>query len=414
MSVAFDSNVTLTVEIAFDSNPLDSSQTYTDVSAFLRRFSIQRGRATNLSQFNPGSALVVLDNRDNRFSPNQTTHYYDSTNNRSKVQPLKKIRIKAAFGGTTYIIFSGFVENFPANYPGQGTDAEVKIKCIDAFKLFNNTTLDGFGWNLGISTLGVTTRLTLTQAQELSSVRVKNILDSFGYSEQQISTGQLEVQVQASTDTVLAALRAVELAENGTFFIAADGKATFRDRNFRLTNTTTPAATFGQGVGELNYVDIKTSFDDDKIVNTVQRTRTGGNQQTAVSSDSVDRFGSNVLTQSGTLNVSDANVLSIAEQLVVANDIPQTRIESLSFTPKANTSLWNKALGLDLGSFVEAKVTTGAGTTETFELFIERIKHTVDATNKSWNWFIGLSPAETGAWILGVSKLGIDTNISYT
>ncbi len=108
-------------------------------------------------------------------------------------------------------------------------------------------------------------------------------------------------------------------------------KQHFRDRNFRLTNTTTPAATFGQGVGELNYVDIKSSFDDDKIVNTVQRTRTGGSKQTAVSSDSVDRFGSNVLTQSGTLNVSDANVLSIAEQLVVANDIPQTRIESLSF-----------------------------------------------------------------------------------
>ena len=146
----------------------------------IRRFSIQRGRATNLSQFNPGSATVVLDNRDNRFSPNQTTHFYDSTNNRSKVQPLKRIRIKGAFGGTTYIIFSGFVENFPANYPGQGSDAEVKIKCIDAFKLFNNTTLDALGWNLGISTLGVTTRLTFTQAQGLSSVRVKNILDSFG------------------------------------------------------------------------------------------------------------------------------------------------------------------------------------------------------------------------------------------
>ena len=48
------------------------------------------------------------------------------------------------------------------------------------------------------------------------------------------------------------------------------------------------------------------------------------------------------------------------------------------------------------------------------DLFIERIKHKVDARNKTWDWLIGLSPAETGAWILGVSKLGIDTNISYT
>jgi len=175
-----------------------------------------------------------------------------------------------------------------------------------------------------------------------------------------------------------------------------------------------PEASFGQGVGELNYVDIVTSYDDDKIINTVQRTRTGGTTQVAISSDSVERFGSNVLTQSGTLNTDDSDVLSIAEQIVVANDIPQTIIESLSFTPRENVSLWAKALGLDLGSFVQASVTTTASTTETYDLFIERIKHTVDARNKTWNWQIGLSPAATGAWILGVNRLGIDTNLSYT
>ena len=414
MSVPFDSNVDLTVEIAFDSNPLDSTQTFTDVSTYLRRFTITRGRATNLANFNPASVTVVLDNSDNRFSPNQTTHYYDATNNRSKVQPLKRIRIKAAYGGSTYTLFHGFVESFPVNYPAQGSDSETKLQCVDAFKLFNNATLNSFGWQLGISKLGTNTRLTLTQAQELSSVRAKNILDSFGYTNQAISTGQLQVQVQPETDTVLAALRAVELAENGTFFIAANGDATFRDRNYRLTNTTTPEANFGQGVGELNYIDIKSSYDDEKIVNTAQRTRSGGTTQIAVSADSVDRFGSNVLVQSGTLNTQDSDVLSIAEQITVANDIPQTQIESLSFAPRENVNLWAKALGLDLGSFVEASVTTTVSTTETYELFIEKIKHTVDARNKIWNWQIGLSPAATGAWILGVSKLGIDTNISYT
>ena len=32
MSVAFDSNVNLTVEIAFDSNPFDTSPSFTDIS----------------------------------------------------------------------------------------------------------------------------------------------------------------------------------------------------------------------------------------------------------------------------------------------------------------------------------------------------------------------------------------------
>jgi len=414
MSVAFDSNVTLTCEIAFDSNPLDSSQTFTDVTAYLRSFETTRGRISDLAEFQTGTATVVLDNRDNRFSPNQSTHFYDSSAGRTKIQPLKRLRIRATHSSTTYDIFHGFVESFPVQYAGQGYDASTKIRVVDAFKLFFNATLDGVGWRLGISKLGSTTRLSLTQAQELSSVRVKNILDSFGYSNQAISTGQLQVQTQPETDDLLTALRKVEQAENGTFFIGANGDATFRDRNFRLTNTTTPSATFGQGGGELPYVDIVSAYDDSKIVNTVQRTRTGGATQITIDSDSVERFGAHVLTESGTLNVSNADAASIAEQKVVANSIPQTTVESLSFAPQQNTGLWAKALGLDIGSFVEAKVTTPSSTVETYDLFIERIKHKVDARNKTWNWQIGLSPAETGAWILGVSKLGIDTNISYT
>ncbi len=414
MSVAFDSNVTLTCEIAFDSNPLDSSQTFTDVTAYLRSFETTRRRISDLAEFQTGTATVVLDNRDNRFSPNQSTHFYDSSAGRTKIQPLKRLRIRATNSSTTYDLFHGFVESFPVQYAGQGYDASTKIRVVDAFKLFFNATLDGVGWRLGISKLGSTTRLSLTQAQELSSVRVKNILDSFGYSNQAISTGQLQVQTQPETDDLLTALRKVEQAENGTFFIGANGDATFRDRNFRLTNTTTPSATFGQGGGELPYVDIVSAYDDSKIVNTVQRTRTGGSTQITIDSDSVERFGAHVLTESGTLNVSDADAASIAEQKVVANSIPQTTVESLSFAPQQNTGLWAKALGLDIGSFVEAKVTTPSSTVETYDLFIERIKHKVDARNKTWNWQIGLSPAETGAWILGVSKLGIDTNISYT
>ena len=415
MAVTFDSNVNITVEIAFDSNPLDSSQSFTDVSQFLRSFTTNRGRISNLDKFQIGTATVVLDNRDNRFSPNQTSHFFDSSTGITKIQPLKRLRIRATHSSTTYDIFHGFVESFPVNYAGQGSDSTVKIKVVDAFKLFFNAKLDGIGWNLGISLLGSTTRLTLTQAQELSSIRVKNILDSFGYSNQAISTGQLQVTTQSTTDDLLTALRKVETAENGTFFIAANGDATFRDRNFRLTNTTTAAATFGQGGSDLPYSDIKTSYDDNKIINTVQRTRTGSsNTQIAIDSDSINRFGTHVLTENNTLNIQDSDASSIAEQKVVSNSIPQTVVEQLSFRPQQDPNLWVKALGLDIGSFVEAKVTTPSSTIETYDLFIERIKHKVDARNKTWNWVIGLSPAETGAWILGVSKLGIDTNISYT
>ena len=102
------------------------------------------------------------------------------------------------------------------------------------------------------------------------------------------------------------------------------------------------------------------------------------------------------------------------KQKVVENDIPQTSVRTLIFRPQSNISIWAKALGLDIGAFVKTNVLTPSGTTESYDLFIENIQHSVDARSKTWTWKIGLSPAETGAWILGVSKLGIDTNISYT
>ena len=65
MSVAFDSNVTLTVEIAFDSNPLDTNPTFTDVSSFVRSFDVKRGRNNELGQFPAGTLQVVFSNADN-------------------------------------------------------------------------------------------------------------------------------------------------------------------------------------------------------------------------------------------------------------------------------------------------------------------------------------------------------------
>ena len=151
MAVVFDNNVNITVEIAFDSNPLDSSQTWTDVSQYLRNFETSRGRISNLAAFQTGTATVTLDNRDNRFSPNQSTYYYDAANSRTKIQPLKRLRIRAEYNAVTYDLFHGFVESFPVQYAGQGYDASTKLRVVDAFKLFFQATLDGIGWQLGIS-----------------------------------------------------------------------------------------------------------------------------------------------------------------------------------------------------------------------------------------------------------------------
>ena len=117
MSVAFDSNVTLTLEIAFDSDPLATSPSYTDISSYLRTFNINRGRANELGEFVAGNMQFSVSNADNRFNPSNTSSpYYDSSAGKSKIQPLKRVRLSAVYDSSTYRLFTGFLDTVPVKY----------------------------------------------------------------------------------------------------------------------------------------------------------------------------------------------------------------------------------------------------------------------------------------------------------
>ena len=134
MSVAFNSDVDLTVSIAFDSEPLASSQTFTDISAYVREFSIDRGRQHDLADFQTGVASVLLSNGDDRFNPlNTSSPYYDSSNNVTKISPFRQIKIDAEYSGTTKTLFRGFITSFRESFGGQGADSTVRIRCVRCF-----------------------------------------------------------------------------------------------------------------------------------------------------------------------------------------------------------------------------------------------------------------------------------------
>ena len=49
-----------------------------------------------------------------------------------------------------------------------------------------------------------------------------------------------------------------------------------------------------------------------------------------------------------------------------------------------------------------------------FGVHIDQINHSVDARNGSWQWQIRTSAgAESGAWVLGSSRLNEDTNLAW-
>jgi hypothetical protein len=166
MSVAFDSNVTLTIEVAFDSNPFDTSPSFTDISAFVRSFTTARGRVNELGQFGAGTLTLLLSNADNRFNPTNTSSpYFDSSAGKTKIQPLKRVRVSAVYDSVTYRVFEGFLDKIPVSYPANGNDSVVTITASDAFRIFRQGDIQARGFRLGLpgfSEVGQSTRLSFT------------------------------------------------------------------------------------------------------------------------------------------------------------------------------------------------------------------------------------------------------------
>ena len=420
MSANFDSNVSLTLEVAFDSEPFDETQSFTDITTYLRAFTTRRGRANELGDFVAGTMSFSVSNADNRFNPNNTSSpYYDSGNARTKLQPLKRVRMSATYDSTTYRIFEGFLQSIPVKFISEGADSIVTFTCVDAFKIFQSFQLDGVGWRLGLagfSELGQSTSLGYEDEQELSSVRISRILDTiqFPSNRRDILTGTKEVISQPITTNVLTGLRECETAENGQFFIAKDGKATFRNRDYKLSNTKAinVQGQFSNDGSNLPYTNVSTSFDDNEIVNVYEWQRSGGTIQYKADADSVLRYRAKESNKT-TINVSDGDVLSIIEQKIAETSLPILRIDELTCNPRENTSLWEQVLGREFGDRISVKIVNVDGSSFTDELWIESISHSVNASSQSWTWKATLSPAGSSAWILGQAKLGEGTRLVY-
>lgn len=79
------------VEIAFTDSYTESDPDWTDITEYVRGFSSSVGRTTEVDAIQTGTAQIVLDNADGRFTPGRTTSpYYPN------VVPCRQVRIRDA------------------------------------------------------------------------------------------------------------------------------------------------------------------------------------------------------------------------------------------------------------------------------------------------------------------------------
>lgn len=119
------------VYIAFDgSNPLTVSPTWTEVTSWVRSVSTNRGRASELDDFQAGTAQIELGNRDGRFSS------YSGTYNVNIRIPVK---IEAVASAVTYPVFRGVISDW--DYTSRANDSVAVVNCVDMLGVLSTWTL---------------------------------------------------------------------------------------------------------------------------------------------------------------------------------------------------------------------------------------------------------------------------------
>lgn len=326
---------TVTVEIAFQSNPL-TTPTWTDVSAYVLGFGYQRGRQRDLNRAETGTAYIYLNNEDNRFDPTYSGSPYWFSG--VGMQPSKRVRIYATWLGNDEPLFDGFVRRWNPEWDGDGRGSRVRLELNDGFYYFAQR-----------KTTGAATSL----AQARSDVQIAELLDDILWpaADRDLDTGDTTVQAQTFGDgqsNVLPILQNIADTENGILFMNGAGQIVFHRRSYRATKTTNDA-TFGPtAAGYLPYRSCQIVYDDVEIRNDVRLARAGGTQQTAYDATSESNFFRRDSQKSGLLHLTDAEALAQANYVLSRYKDPAVRITSMETNGDADDALWPYVLGLDL------------------------------------------------------------------
>lgn len=385
------------VEVAFDDPPLVEADAgppevpfWYDVSEFVRgEINTRRGRSSEFDQIEAGTATFTLTNSNRRFDPDNASGIYYGT-----ILPGRKVRISAMISAVRYYRFTGFIRSWNVEYLS-GLESIVHVKCVDGFKYLNGIYL------------------TASLSQALTSDRITTLLDAgspgtvfpqvWPTSDRDIATGAGTVEAEdVKHQSFLSHIQMATNAEQGLFFIAGNGDATFQNRTHR--DSPSSEATFSNKVppdaDDLPYKRLVVTFDDSTLWNQVEVTRSGGIRQTAADFDSMDDYMRRVYSPPSLVLVDDAAALDAAKLLLVRYKEPQTRPQLLEVNPQAVNGAatvedaYAEVLEREISDPITVKRTTLLdGNEMVWECYIERIEDLL--TVQQWIVTFTLSPVIT-------------------
>jgi hypothetical protein len=93
---------------------------WTDITRWVRKFSVKRGRQHELGHVEVGTASFTLSNQDGRFSPFNTNSPYNG-----QLIPMRPIKVTATWSSVNYNVYYGYVESWVPRYGSNLSDVDL-------------------------------------------------------------------------------------------------------------------------------------------------------------------------------------------------------------------------------------------------------------------------------------------------
>jgi len=342
--------------------------TWVDVSQWTRSFTTTRHFSRDLQAWEAGTANIVLDNRDARFSPTNTGGPYVTTGI-TQIRPWRPVRIRCVWAGVTYPVYRGYVVDWPETYVQpypNGGDASVTMVCQD--ELASLARFDG----LEQAAVG---------AGEVSGHRIHRILDNASST----AARDVDIGIMTMQATTLAANAVTELkltadSEGGALFIDASGTVVFDGIYALIENnkSNTVQASFGDGPADLAISDIAAEYNGNLVTNVVQWARQNSTAQISVDLSSRALYGDSRSTRTDLMCETDAQVQTLADLWIQRYKDPEYRFSSIVIKPRNNPALlFPQVLGRKTRELIRVRRNPPGGITITRDVFIAGISHVV-------------------------------------
>lgn len=356
---------TLKTEIAFASAPGAATQTYTDVSAYVRSADTTRGRSDELARVEPGQSTTVVSNRDRRFEPGFSGGAYFPN-----VKLMRRIRHSLTWAGITYPIYTGFIQTVDQEYPAMNKDAVAVIRAADLFSVLNLHELHDVSYPPALS--GARINSVLADAGVLEADR---LLDRPFRRPTEAGQSLMADTGTLSGVTALSHILDVAESENGVFFISPEGKAVFQDRHHRILRRRVSDGSVS--AAGLTYSALSGRFDESQLWNAVRITPLGG--LAAVATDATSEADYFKRTYTRGFQIEAANEAADAANYLLGRlRQPAIRFDEVEVVAAQNATVhWPLVLGTDISRRLTVEHTTPNGGTITSDQFVEAIGYQI-------------------------------------